>query len=89
MDVCLFAQELSFELMYKKQPLLTKNTGLKCTNGRTISEIMFFLCSASRWCSQNRSPSRLPFSPKYNFLKLIFDYLRKERFCVMQVKASG
>ena len=69
MNVCLYVQELSFELMYKKQPLLLKNTDINCTVWRANLRDIFFLSSASRWCSQNRSPNRLPFPPKYNFFK--------------------
>ena len=58
MNVCLYVQELSFELMYKKQPLLLKNTDINCTVWR-----------ANMRDIHNRSPNRLPFPPKYNFFK--------------------
>ena len=47
MNVCLFVQELSFKLIYKKQLLLTKNTDIKCTVGRADLKHDFFSLSSA------------------------------------------
>ena len=51
MNVCLFVQELSFKLIYKKQPLLAKNTDIKCAVRKADLKDDFFLdfCSYVAW----------------------------------------